>query len=97
MGREESTLQSRLLADLTYVILQDHRRMRKPISQAMSERALAAQESIILNYLDLLVFRLREKAEASHVVDLQAWMNFTTFDILGERGYSVLLLTPSNR
>lgn len=58
--------------------------MKKLMLHAFSESALRDQEPIILSYCDLLVQRLFEQIEAKEQVDMAAWLNFASFDIIGD-------------
>lgn len=66
----------------------DHARYRRLLAHAFSERALREQEYLPLAYIDLLTRRLREIVSSSEnhvaVVDIVKWLNFTTFDIVGD-------------
>lgn len=62
----------------------EHLRHRKILATAFSEASLKAQEPIVLGYEALLVEQLRERAARGEVVDLWAWFNFLTFDIIGD-------------
>lgn len=63
----------------------DHARYRRLLSHAFSERALRQQEYLVLQYIDLLIDRLAEKATSPDaIVDIVQWLNFTTFDIVGD-------------
>ena len=66
----------------------DHARYRRLLSHAFSESALREQEYLPLAYIDLLIRRLREVVASSGdkgaVVDIVKWLNFTTFDIVGD-------------
>lgn len=64
----------------------DHSRMRRLFSHAFSEKALRAQEDLLTSYIDLLIQRLKGISEkpVDNVVDLTAWYNFATFDIIGD-------------
>ena len=70
----------------------DHARYRRLLSHAFSERALRQQEyllrqyiDLLRQYIDLLISRLTEKAKSTDpVVDMVQWLNFTTFDIVGD-------------
>ena len=66
---------------------QAHSRMRRAISHAFSEKALHEQESILKEYADLLISRLRDKA-VERPQNLVNWFNWTTFDLMGELTYS---------
>ncbi|KAL9040340.1 MAG: hypothetical protein Q9214_004527 [Letrouitia sp. 1 TL-2023] len=63
----------------------DHTRIRKLLSHAFSETALREQESILVHYFDLLIMRLKEQIRqpVMNKIDIMAWYNFTTFDIIG--------------
>ena len=64
----------------------DHARYRRLLAHAFSERALRQQEHLLQSYIDLLVNKLHEHASvpSTAVVDLVKWLNFTTFDIIGD-------------
>ena len=51
---------------------------------AFSDSALGDQEPIILSYCDLLVQRLFDQIQAKKQVDMAAWLNFASFDIIGD-------------
>ncbi|KAK7943602.1 Cytochrome P450 [Apiospora aurea] len=67
---------------------ENHRRQRRLLSHAFSETALAEQETYIKYYLDLLMTRLKERAEIGAPVDMVQWYNFTTFDIISELAFA---------
>jgi hypothetical protein len=60
----------------------DHSRVRRNLSHAFSDKVLREQEQLIMQYVDLLVYRLREHAEAGKPVDMMSWYNYATFDII---------------
>lgn len=66
----------------------DHARYRRLLAHAFSERALREQEYLPLAYIDLLIRRLRGIVSSSEsqaaVIDIVKWLNFTTFDIVGD-------------
>ena len=63
----------------------DHARYRRLLSHAFSEKALRQQEYLLLQYIDLLISRLTKIAESHNpVVNMVQWLNFTTFDIVGD-------------
>ncbi|KAI0199510.1 cytochrome p450 monooxygenase [Astrocystis sublimbata] len=77
-----------------------HRKLRRQLAPIFSERAIRDQEVIIDKYVTLLIKRLHEhcqtkgsddayeKSEAvSNRLDLRAWYNWTTFDIIGDMSY----------
>ncbi|KKA20160.1 Cytochrome P450 [Rasamsonia emersonii CBS 393.64] len=74
----------------------DHRRMRRLLSHAFSEKALRGQEALLTRYVDLMIAQLRKRAAATTgpnggdddgVVDLVSWYNFATFDIIGDLAF----------
>lgn len=66
----------------------DHTRMRRLLSHAFSDSSLREQEPIIKHYVDLLMQRLRIKSGAgTKALDMVAWYNFTTFDIIGDLAF----------
>ena len=64
----------------------EHARVRALISPAFSERAVREQESLVMNFVDLLIQRLKTQIEGptGGEVDLVRWYNFATFDIIGD-------------
>ncbi|RAH67354.1 cytochrome P450 [Aspergillus aculeatinus CBS 121060] len=66
----------------------DHSRFRRLLSHAFSDTALRGQEPIIRGYVELLMQRLREHARhAQTPLDMVAWYNFCTFDIIGDLAF----------
>ncbi|KAL3422646.1 cytochrome P450 [Phlyctema vagabunda] len=63
---------------------EDHSRYRRLLSHAFSEKALRGQEPLIKKYIDLLISRLRSKAEIGEPQDIVAWYNYVSFDIIGD-------------
>ena len=72
---------------------ENHARMRGLLNHGFTESALRAQEPLIQHYVDLLIERLHERATDPQtqglgaVVDIVAWYNYTTFDIVGDLGF----------
>ncbi|OBT62545.1 hypothetical protein VE03_07403 [Pseudogymnoascus sp. 23342-1-I1] len=64
----------------------DHTRYRRLVSHAFSDKALREQEPLIKGYIDLLIQRLHEHA-ASGPLDMVAWYNWTTFDLIGDLAF----------
>ena len=67
----------------------DHRRLRKLQSHAFSEKALAAQESLMQSHPLLFVKKLKEQCQkpTKGLVALNQWYNFTTFDLIGDLAF----------
>jgi cytochrome P450 len=58
--------------------------MRRLLNHAFSDQALRGQEGFINSYINLLIEKLHKKAASDSQVDLMRWLNFTTFDIIGD-------------
>ncbi|KAK0110139.1 hypothetical protein ONS95_002792 [Cadophora gregata] len=63
---------------------ENHARLRRVMIHAFSDSALQAQESLVTAYCDKLVQRLYSQMEAKQTVDMASWLNFTSFDIIGD-------------
>lgn len=67
---------------------EDHRRMRRVLAHAFSEKALRGQEDLIRQYVDLFIKRIGEKAALGEPIDIVLWYNFTTFDLIGDLAFA---------
>ncbi|TLD29184.1 hypothetical protein PspLS_04028 [Pyricularia sp. CBS 133598] len=65
----------------------DHRRQRRTVAHAFSAGALKEQESYVRTHLDLFITRLHELAAKDSEVDISSWLNFLTFDIVGDLAF----------
>ncbi|VUC26534.1 unnamed protein product [Clonostachys rosea] len=61
-----------------------HRRQRKQLAHAFSEASMREQETTINQYIKLLVKRVEEFAVVDQALNIVEWLNFTTFDIIGD-------------
>lgn len=64
-----------------------HRRQRRLLSHAFSEKALRDQEPVLKYYVDLFVVKLTHKARAGEPLDIVNWFNYATFDLIGDLAY----------
>lgn len=70
----------------------DSSRMRNLLGLAFTERATLQQESIVQSYVKLLMDKFQKivasqkSEEQEAIVDLVAWFNFYTFDVIGDLG-----------
>ncbi|KAK7918034.1 cytochrome p450 [Apiospora marii] len=76
-----------------------HGALRRQLAHGFSERSMRAQEPIIGSYVDLLVHRLREvcstesgnlddpEAKKPRAVNMREWLNWCTFDVIGDLGF----------
>jgi cytochrome P450 len=72
---------------LTMADDENHARQRRALSHAFSLKALSEQEYIIQGFVDKLIMNLRRMAENSQSFNLVDWLNFTTFDIIGDLAF----------
>lgn len=68
---------------------EQHTRMRRLLSHAFSNKALGEQEGILHTYADMLIDKLKGlvSQEQSPVVDMTRWLNYTTFDLIGDLAF----------
>ncbi len=66
---------------------EEHALLRRTMANGFSERSMRAQQELIGGYIDLLVRRLGEKGGGGEVVDMAAWYNYTTFDVIGDLAF----------
>jgi hypothetical protein len=67
---------------------EEHRRLRRLLAHAFSDRALRVQEACLQGYVDLFISQLRKTAATDNgVVNMVHWFNFTTFDIIGDLAF----------
>lgn len=66
-----------------------HRRMRRLLAHAFSEKALTAQEDILTDYISQFVNGLKRECSSSREgkVNIAQWYNFTTFDVIGDLSF----------
>lgn len=65
-----------------------HRRIRRQLGHAFSDASLAEQEATIQAYVELLITRLTELEKKGKPFNVVDWLNFTTFDIIGDLAFS---------
>ncbi|KAH7035828.1 cytochrome P450 [Microdochium trichocladiopsis] len=67
---------------------EDHSRMRRILSHGFSTRSMLDQQPLITQYVDLLLLRLQQNCQdGTATVDMTAWYNWTTFDIIGDLAF----------
>ncbi|KAI8243201.1 Cytochrome P450 monooxygenase 1 [Colletotrichum sp. SAR 10_99] len=67
----------------------EHALLRRSMSHGFSERSLRDQQPLIMQYVNLFIQRLHENCAKGEPIDLMAWYNFTTFDIIGDLAFVV--------
>jgi hypothetical protein len=69
----------------------EHSLLRRQLAHGFSEGSMRAQEPIIGQYVDMLIEKLTIEARAagasSEGVNLKDWVNWTTFDIIGNLAF----------
>ncbi|KAF4978170.1 hypothetical protein FZEAL_5415 [Fusarium zealandicum] len=65
----------------------DHKRIRRLLSHAFSEKALQSQEDIMKLYVDMFIDKLTEQSRQGNVIDITEWYNFATFDLVGHLAF----------
>lgn len=68
-----------------------HARFRKALNPAYSEKSVKEYEPVIQFYFDKLVSQLDKRISndgKSKIVDIVEWVNFATFDVIGELTWS---------
>lgn len=81
----------------------DHTRYRRALAHGFSAKTMQDQQPLITRYVDLLMQRLQEKTTLDStgakgtklsaagrkeaVVNLAAWFNYTTFDVIGDLAF----------
>ncbi|KAK4570488.1 hypothetical protein LTR86_002568 [Recurvomyces mirabilis] len=65
----------------------NHARQRRALSHAFSQQALIQQEYIVKRYVDQFVDNLKNFANKEEEFNMVNWLNFTTFDIIGDLAF----------
>lgn len=63
---------------------ENHRRMRRILAHAFSDSAPGEQGDIVQSYVELLIQRLSERADSDDSLDMVEYVNWTTFDTIGD-------------
>lgn len=67
---------------------ENHQRYRRSLAHGFSLQSMTAQQPLIRVYVDKLMSGLRAGCEnGTKPVDIAAWYNFTTFDIIGDLAF----------
>ncbi len=77
---------------------EEHDNRRRLWNRGMSHDSLVEYESIIVKRAEQLVSRLKEVSHGGQsAVDVVKWINFFTFDFMGDMAYVVNLYHPASR
>lgn len=67
---------------------EEHSMLRRQLAHGFSDKSMRDQEPLIGQYIDLLIKRLHQNCDdGNQLVDMTAWYNFTTFDIIGDLAF----------
>jgi len=71
---------------VTTIDVSDHKRYRSTLNPAFSEKSLRKQEPIVMKYISLLLQKLRSSvaADPQKPQDLIQWLNWMSFDLIGD-------------
>jgi cytochrome P450 len=82
---KDPTYQNPSMKNIVGANREDHARMRRLMSHGFSASMMIKQQPYIQRHVDLLFQRLQEKSDGgSTALDMTAWYNYTTFDIISE-------------
>lgn len=86
LARDPTFFNDMLVDPRTLTMADDtnHIRLRKSMNGAFSARALAEQEPILKENVDLFMDKLEERAQQGLETDLRSWYNYATFDLIGD-------------
>ncbi|EON67359.1 hypothetical protein W97_06612 [Coniosporium apollinis CBS 100218] len=65
----------------------NHARQRRALAYSFSQKALFEQEDIVNTYVSTFISKLRAMGEHDEEFNLVNWLNFTTFDIIGDLAF----------
>lgn len=65
----------------------NHARQRRALAHSFSQKALSEQEHIIHGYVDTFIAQLGKMAAKDKQFNMVDWLNFTTFDIIGDLAF----------
>ncbi|KAJ5759295.1 hypothetical protein N7520_006451 [Penicillium odoratum] len=64
----------------------EHAKIRKLLGSSFSEKAIREQEPAVMNFINLFIKRLHERAHQGPQ-DLSKWFNLITFDVIGDLAF----------
>lgn len=74
-------------SDIVNAGREEHALLRRAMAHGFSDRSMREQQPLIKGYVDMLIRRLRENGEGGKKLDIMAWYNFTTFDVIGDLAF----------
>ena len=74
--------------DIVNAPREEHGLIRRTMAHGFSDRNMRDQQPLIKKYLDTLLRKLKENGEGGKkALDIMAWYNFTTFDVIGDLAF----------
>ncbi|MCJ1392865.1 hypothetical protein MMC18_005737 [Xylographa bjoerkii] len=64
----------------------DHPRLRRVLAHAFSDKEIREQEPLVRKHVDVLMRQLSENS-VTGAVDMSKWLNWATFDIIGDLAF----------
>lgn len=75
------------VSTLTMADDENHARQRRALAHSFSQKALVEQEDIIQDYVTMYIKHMKRMAETQEAFNMVNWLNFTTFDIIGDLAF----------
>ncbi|KAK7704627.1 hypothetical protein SLS64_008391 [Diaporthe eres] len=63
---------------------EEHQRLRRALSHGFSDGSIRSQEPLIMKYVDKLMSGLKDRCKEGQPLNMEAWYNWTTFDVVGD-------------
>lgn len=63
---------------------EEHQRLRRALSHGFSDASIRSQEPLIMKYVDKLMSGLKDCCKEGKPLNMEAWYNWTTFDVVGD-------------
>ncbi|KAL4876594.1 cytochrome P450 [Aspergillus karnatakaensis] len=67
---------------------EEHALLRRKLSPLFTEQAVTNQEPLLQKYLALMTTNLRNASRAGQTVNIVEWLNWFSFDVVGELAFS---------
>ncbi|KAG8164043.1 hypothetical protein KVR01_005961 [Diaporthe batatas] len=63
---------------------EEHQRLRRALSHGFSDAAIRSQEPLIMKHVGKMISGLKDRCQEGKPLNMEAWYNWTTFDVVGE-------------
>ncbi|KAL1861370.1 hypothetical protein Daus18300_008901 [Diaporthe australafricana] len=68
---------------------EEHQRLRRAMSHGFSDASIRSQEPLIMKYVDKLMSGLGDHCKEGKPLNMEAWYNWTTFDVVGDLVFGI--------